>query len=51
MSGFDAAAVDAEFFPDGRWRSNFLINVGYGDRSTLFPPLPRLDFEQACRFI
>ena len=50
MSGFDAAAVDAEFFPDERWRSNFLINVGYGDRSTLFPPLPRLDFEEACRF-
>lgn len=51
LSGFDSAAVDAEFFPDGRWRTNFMINLGYGDRSQLFPRLPRLDFETACRVI
>ena len=28
MSGFDNGKVDAEFFPDGRWKSNFLINIG-----------------------
>src|SRR5512144_725249 len=37
VSGFDNAKVDAEFFPDGKLRSNFLINVGYGDRSKLLP--------------
>lgn len=51
LSGFDTAAVDAEFFPDGKWQTNFMINLGYGDRSQLFPRLPRLDFEVACRII
>ncbi|MFD2138629.1 hypothetical protein ACFSLT_31205 [Novosphingobium resinovorum] len=48
MSGFDKAGLDAEFFPDGRWRSNFLCNIGYGDPVSLFPRNPRLDFEEAC---
>ena len=47
MSGFDNARVDAEFFPDGRYRSNFIIALGYGDPQTLRPRGPRLDFEQA----
>ena len=49
MSGFDNAKVDAEFFPDGRWTSNFLCNMGYGDSAALHPRLPRLSFEEACR--
>jgi len=49
MSGFDPAKTDAEFFPDGRWRSNFLINLGHGDRAGLRPRAPRFDFDQACR--
>jgi 3-hydroxypropanoate dehydrogenase len=49
MSGFDNAKVDAEFFPDGRFRSNFLCNLGYGDPSKLHPRLPRFTFEEACR--
>jgi 3-hydroxypropanoate dehydrogenase len=49
MGGFDNAKVDAAFFPDGKWRSNFLINLGYGDPSKLFPRNPRLDFDEACR--
>lgn len=44
MSGFDAAAVNKAFFPDGRNRANFLINLGHGDRSALRPRGPRLDF-------
>ena len=48
MSGVDLAQVDAEFFPDGRLQSNFLINLGYGDDSLLFDRNPRLSFEQAC---
>ncbi len=49
MSGFDNAKVDAEFFPDGRIRSNFLCNLGVGDPAKLFPRSPRLAFEDACR--
>ena len=51
MSGFDKAGVDAEFFADGRWRSNFLINLGYGDASRLHPRLPRPAFDEACRIL
>jgi 3-hydroxypropanoate dehydrogenase len=48
MSGFDNAKVDAAFFPDGRFKSNFLCNIGYGDHSKLFTRSPRLSFEEAC---
>ena len=48
MSGVDLAKVNAEFFADGRFQTNFLINLGYGDDSKLFDRNPRLAFEQAC---
>lgn len=48
MSGADLAQVDAEFFPDQRLQTNFLINRGYGDDTRLFKRNPRLSFEQAC---
>jgi 3-hydroxypropanoate dehydrogenase len=51
MSGFDAAKVNAEFFPDGKWRANFLCNLGYGDPSKLYPRSPRLEFEEACQVL
>jgi len=51
MSGFNNAKVDAEFFPDGRWKSNFLCNLGYGDHSKLYPRNPRPSFEEACRVV
>src|SRR5437667_2482808 len=50
MSGFDAGKVDAAFFPDGRWRTNFLLNIGYGDRDRLHPRLPRLAFDEVARW-
>ena len=49
MGGFDRTKVDAAFFPDGRWRCNFLVNLGYGDPATVGPRAPRLQFEEACR--
>lgn len=51
MSGVDLAKVDAEFFADGRFKTNFLINLGYGDPSKLFARNPRLSFEQACQVL
>ena len=51
MSGFDNAKVDAAFFPDGRLKSNFLINIGYGIGTKLPPRNPRLSFEESCRFV
>ena len=51
MSGFDNAKVDAEFFPNGRIKSNFLCNVGHGDPSKVMVKRPRLDFEEACTLL
>ena len=48
MSGFDNAKVDAEFFPDGRFRSNFLCNLGRSDPAKIFGRSPRLSFDEAC---
>lgn len=49
MAGFDAAQVDAAFFPGGSWRSLLLVNLGHGDPARLHPRLPRLAFDEACR--
>ncbi|HET7348278.1 MAG TPA: malonic semialdehyde reductase [Acidobacteriaceae bacterium] len=51
MSGFDPDKLNAEFFPDGKWRANFLCNLGYGDRSKLHPRNPRLSFDEAARVL
>jgi len=51
MSGFDNAKVDAAFFPDGKIKSNFLCNLGYGDSDKLHPRAPRLDFTEACQIV
>jgi len=65
LSGFDNAKVDEEFFgagkecegcdqeffPEGNVRSNFICNLGYGDRSKLYPRSPRLKFEEACSLL
>jgi len=64
MSGFDNAKVDEEFFMAGKAdvledevfqlsqiKSNFLCNLGYGDRSKLFPRSPRLEFDEACKLL
>ncbi len=51
MSGFDAAKVNAEFFADGRFKANFLINLGYGDPRGNYPRGPRLTFDEAARLL
>jgi 3-hydroxypropanoate dehydrogenase len=51
MSGFDAEKVNAEFFPDGKWKVNFIVNLGYGDHSKLFPRQPRLAFDEAAQIL
>ncbi|MDG4496096.1 nitroreductase family protein, partial [Xanthomonas vesicatoria] len=49
MSGFDPAKVDEAFFAGTSIKSNFLVNLGYGDPAGLFPRLPRLSFDEAAR--
>jgi 3-hydroxypropanoate dehydrogenase len=56
MSGFDMAGVNREFFESDagelqHWRANWICNLGYGDKSKLFPRSPRLEFDEACRVL
>ncbi len=51
MSGFDNGKIDAEFFSDGRFKSNFLCGLGHGDPAKLHPRSPRLAFEEACTLL
>jgi len=51
MSGFDADGVNKEFFPDGRFKVNFICNIGYGDHSKTFARSPRFGFEQIAKVI
>lgn len=51
MSGFDNAKVDAAFFAGTAVRSNFLVNLGYGDPAKLFPRSPRLPFDEAAQIL
>jgi nitroreductase len=51
MSGFDATAVNAAFFPDGQFKVNFLVNLGMADPSKTHPRGPRLSFAEAAEIL
>jgi 3-hydroxypropanoate dehydrogenase len=51
MSGFSNDQVDAEFFPDGRFKSNFLCCLGHGDGSGLDSRYYRFSFDEVCQVV
>ena len=51
MSGFDANKVNQTFFPDGRYRVNFLINLGVADPKGIYPRGPRLPFDSVATIL
>lgn len=52
MSGFNREAVDQIFFKDTAIKSNFLCNLGIAtDHDTLYPRLPRFDFDEVCKIL
>jgi 3-hydroxypropanoate dehydrogenase len=51
MGGFDAEKVNAEFFPDGKWKANFLINLGYATDDGHYPRQDRLTFDEAAKIL
>jgi 3-hydroxypropanoate dehydrogenase len=51
ISGFDNQMVDDVFFKGTSFKSNFICNLGYGDSSTLYPRLPRFDFDDVCTIL
>ncbi|HEX5595615.1 MAG TPA: malonic semialdehyde reductase [Micromonosporaceae bacterium] len=51
MGGYDAAGIDTEFFPDGRWKTILVVNIGKPGPNAWFDRLPRLDYEEVVRHI
>lgn len=51
MTGFDAARLDREFFPDGRLRTLLLANLGYADPAATRPRHPRFDFDDVAQIL
>ncbi len=51
MSGFNLDKVDAELFPDRRWKTNFLCNLGRGTSTKLMQRQPRRPFDEACQVL
>ena len=49
MSGFNAQAVNETFFADGRYKANFLLNLGVADPAGVYPRAPRLGFDEVAR--
>jgi 3-hydroxypropanoate dehydrogenase len=50
MAGFDASAIDKEFFPDGRFNAVLVVNIGHPGESPWFDRLPRLDHATVVQF-
>jgi 3-hydroxypropanoate dehydrogenase len=50
MAGFDANAVDADFFPDGRLHSILVVNIGHPGKNPWFGRLPRLDHKDVVQW-
>ena len=47
MTGYDAAAIDRDFFPDGEHRVLTVVNVGKpAAEGAWFDRLPRLDYDE-----
>lgn len=51
MSGFNPQAVNEAFFADGRFKVNFLLNLGVADPAGIYPRAPRLAFEEAAQIV
>jgi 3-hydroxypropanoate dehydrogenase len=51
MGGFDREGMDAEFFPDGRWKSLVVVNIGHPGENPWFDRLPRLDQDEVVRWV
>ena len=51
MSGFNNKTLDEDFFPGGNIKSNFLLNIGYGEENPEYQRAPRLQFDDICNII
>lgn len=49
MAGFHADIIEKDFFANNSWKYYFVILLGRGDSTKLYPRGNRLAFEEACR--
>ncbi len=51
MLGFDKEGVNREFFSKTSYKANFLCSLGQGKAESLFPRLPRFEFDEICKIL
>jgi 3-hydroxypropanoate dehydrogenase len=51
ISGFRNVVADELFFAGTQVKSNFLINIGYGNPAIIRPREERYSFDEACRIV
>jgi 3-hydroxypropanoate dehydrogenase len=51
QSGFNAQLVNQLFFPDGRYKANFLVNLGVADPAGIRPRNKRLGFDEVAQIL
>jgi 3-hydroxypropanoate dehydrogenase len=51
QSGFDAEIVNRTFFPSGRYKVNFLVNLGIAKKSAQYVRGPRLTFKDVAEVL
>ena len=51
QSGFNPEFVNQAFFPDGRYRANFLVNLGLADPAAIRPRNARLGFDEVAQIL
>lgn len=51
MAGFDADGLNEAFFPDGRWKSLLVVNIGHPGDAPWHDRLPRLAEELVVQYL
>lgn len=51
MTGFDADAINAAFYPDGQHKVLAVVNIGKPGEGAWFDRLPRLDFDEVAETV
>jgi 3-hydroxypropanoate dehydrogenase len=51
QSGFNPELVNQAFFPDGRYKANFLVNLGVADPAGIRPRNQRLGFDTVAQIL
>jgi 3-hydroxypropanoate dehydrogenase len=51
MGGFDADGINTDFFPDGRWHTELVVNIGHPGESAWSARLPRLSDGEVVKWV